>query len=188
MKIDITSTYTATDLLPMDIVRMHVRALDDSEDGILGYYLEAAIDYLAQQTNRILGSATATVVLDKDAASEVVSLHGLNDATSVTVEYLKTDNTYAALDAAEYVAHLAYPTTVDLTDATPSDINEKGDDVFRITANCGAALSSLPKQYHQAALLLVGHYYNQREAEVIGQITTELKEGVRRLVMSARQF
>ena len=188
MKIDITSTYTATDLLPMEIIRMHVRALDDSEDTLLGYYLEAAIDYLAQQTNRVLGSATATVVLDKDAASEVVSLHGLNDVTAVTVEYLKTDNTYAALDASEYVAHLAYPATVDLTDALPSDLNENGDDCYRITVTCGKALTGLPKQYHQAALLLVGHYYNQREAEVIGQITSELKEGVRRLIMSARQF
>ncbi len=42
---------------------MHVRALDDSEDTLLGYYLDAAISYLAQQTNRVLGNATATVVL-----------------------------------------------------------------------------------------------------------------------------
>ena len=56
--------------------------LDDSEDTLLGYYLDTAIDYLAQQTNRVLGTATATLVLDKDAASEVVSLHGLNDVTA----------------------------------------------------------------------------------------------------------
>ena len=188
MKISITPTYDRNDLLPLGIIRMHVRALDDSEDPLLGYYLDAAIDYLAQQTNRVLGSATATVVLDKDAASEVVSLHGLNDVTSVTVEYLKEDNTYETLDASEYVVHMAYPAKVDLTDATPDGISEKGDDVFRITVNCGMPLDCLPRQYHQAALLLVGHYYNQREAEVIGQITSELKEGVRRLIGSARQY
>ncbi len=188
MKIDITSTYTATDLLPMEIIRMHVRALDDSEDTLLGYYLDAAISYLAQQTNRVLGNATATVVLDKDAASEVVALHGMNDVTAVTVEYLTTGNTYATLDTSDYSVHTAYPATVDLTEALPSDLNDKGDDCYRITVTCGKALADLPKQYHQAALLLVGHYYNQREAEVIGQITSELKEGVRRLIMSARQF
>lgn len=188
MKIDITSTYTATDLLPMEIIRMHVRALDDSEDTLLAYYLDTAIDYLAQQTNRVLGSATASVVLDRDEASEVVRLHGLNDASALTVEYLKSDNTYATLDVANYSTQLAYPLTLDLTEALPSDISENDEDLYRVSVTCGAPLSGLTKQYTQAALLLVGHYYNQRETEVIGQITSELKEGVRRLIMSARQF
>ena len=188
MKLDITSTYTSTDLVPMEIVRMHIRALDDSEDTLLGYYLDTAVDYLAQQTNRVLGTATAVAVLDRDEVSEVVRLNGLNDVTDLTVEYRKTDNTYATLSTDDYSFQAAYPCTLDLTEALPSDLSEGEHDLFRVTITCGTPLGSLGKQYTQAALLLVGHYYNQREAEVIGQITSELKEGVRRLVMSARQF
>ena len=30
----------------------------------------------------------------------------------MTVEYLKKDNTYATLNASEYVVHMAYPATI----------------------------------------------------------------------------
>ena len=188
MKLNITSTYTATDLVPISIARAHVRALDDTEDNLLDYYLQAAIDYLGQQTNRVLGTATAVAYIDLDEVDEVVKFHGLNDVTAITVEYLNDQGAYAALDASEYTENLAYPCSLDLTDAYPADLSSDTDNLFKVTISCGAALSTLPRQYVQAALLLVGHYYNQREAEVIGQITSELKEGVRRLVMSARQF
>ena len=58
----------------------------------------------------------------------------------------------------------------------------------KIECDAGKALDSLPKQYKQAALLLVGHYYNMREAEAVGGITMELKEGVQRLMASARLY
>lgn len=61
-------------------------------------------------------------------------------------------------------------------------------DFWQLHLKAGTAFGSLPKQYRQAALLLVGHYYNMREAENIGGITTELKEGVSRLIQSVRQF
>ena len=61
-------------------------------------------------------------------------------------------------------------------------------DFWKLHLTAGTPFESLPKQYKQAALLLVGHYYNMREAENIGGITTELKEGVRRLIQSVRQF
>ena len=174
----------------MDIVRMHVRALDESEDQLLQYYLEAAIDYLAQQTNRLLGTTVATVMLDRDEASELINLQGINDIqvlpTPPIVEYLKDDGTYESIPKTQWRLTPDYPASLDLTEVeVDSGLDQ---DLFRVTLTCGASLGDLPKQYHQAALLLVGHYYNQRETEVIGQITSELKEGVRRLVMSARQF
>lgn len=170
---------------------MHVRALDESEDQLLQYYLEAAIDYLAQQTNRLLGTTAVTVVLDRDEASELVNLQGINDIqtlpTPPIVEYLKDDGTYEAVPKRTWRLTPTYPASLDLTNVEVED-NGIDQDLYRVTFTAGTALGDLPKQYHQAALLLVGHYYNQREAEVIGQITSELKEGVRRLIMSARQF
>jgi len=62
------------------------------------------------------------------------------------------------------------------------------EDFARIYMIAGTDLMAVPRQYRQAALLLVGHYYNMREAENIGSITTEVKEGVHRLLQSVRQY
>ena len=187
MKIKTSSTYTATDLVSLDIVRAHVRALDDSEDNLLLMYLEAAIDYLAQATNRHLGSVAASVFVSRDEASEVVSLSGFNDIKTLAVAVQSSPGTYTDLTAnTDYTASVEYPGTVDLTDHEPAGTVE--EELYKFTITCGTPLADLPKQYRQAALLLVGHYYNQRETEVIGQITSELKEGVRRLIMSTRKF
>jgi hypothetical protein len=48
--------------------------------------------------------------------------------------------------------------------------------------------SQAPLQVLEAILLLVGHYYNQREAEHIGGITSTVKEGVDRLLISAKKY
>ncbi len=69
-----------------------------------------------------------------------------------------------------------------------TDVDTEDEKAIQITLAAGTAYNALPKQYYQAALLLVGHYYNMREAENIGGITTEVKEGVKRLVASVRQY
>ena len=82
-----------------------------------------------------------------------------------------------------------YPARFDFSELC--DLVEYDTDVdapFRMEVNCGTALNALPHQYVQAGLLLVGHYYNMREAEAIGGITTEVKEGVHRLIASVRQY
>ncbi len=83
-----------------------------------------------------------------------------------------------------YPIHIDIRKGVDLLD----DAADEQEDFWKLTFKAGTDFMSLPKQYKQAALLLVGHYYNMREAENIGGITTELKEGVRRLIQSVRQF
>jgi len=84
-----------------------------------------------------------------------------------------------------------YPCYMDLREyksAIGDECSAHGDDFARAYITAGTDLIAIPKQYKQAALLLVGHYYNQREAENIGGITMEIKEGVHRLLQSVRHY
>ncbi len=83
-----------------------------------------------------------------------------------------------------------YPMYLDIKKLAtlPTDASKYNEDYVRLVVDAGTAYSALPMQYVQAALLLVGHYYNMREAENIGGITTEVKEGVHRLIQSVRQY
>lgn len=289
-------------------MRAHVRAIDSSEDSLLRTYRNAAVDYLQNLSDRVLGLSTAKVLLDyyefrapfriqklqditsidkieylKDGAFTVYTpdipddvLHGHHinldvtftggtavnrvievDSGSTTIdatlgavdvhasltadwnlykynfvseEYVLVESfqestpvspsyTFEDLDVGLYQAEFSSLSSQDghahssfayfaisngtlfkqtaLYDQYPAqfDFSElcelvdcDTDTKFRVTMSCGTDWANLPMQYTQAALLLIGHYYNMREAEAIGGITTEIKEGVRRLVMSVRQY
>ena len=83
-----------------------------------------------------------------------------------------------------------YPIYLDISKlcTLPEDASSYDEDYVEVVVGAGTPYGELPRQYGQAALLLVGHYYNMREAENIGGITSEVKEGVHRLIQSVRQY
>ncbi len=96
-------------------------------------------------------------------------------------------------DFSNLIDTLSYPIYIDIRKGLEVDeVSEKGSDYntnfWKMHLEAGTGLDTLPAQYKQAALLLIGHYYNMREAEVIGGISVEIKEGVRRLMASVRKY
>lgn len=289
-------------------MRAHVRAIDDTEDDLLRIYRNAAVDYLQNLSDRVLGLSTAKVLLDYSEFRAPFRIQKLQGITSVDkIEYLKdgaftvytpdmpddilhghhlnvgvtftggtavnrvievdtadttidatltgadldgsiliywnlykynfaseqyvliesvpdgapvsSNNTFQDLSVGLYQAEFSSQSNQDghahssyayfaisngtlfdntaLYDQYPAQfdfsklcdvIDCDTDTLFRMTVSCGTDWSNLPMQYTQAALLLIGHYFNMREAEVVGGISTEVKEGVRRLVSSVRQY
>lgn len=307
------------------LLRSHVRAIDETEDDLLLIYLEAALDYMEQLTNRILGESDVVVYFNKEELKHTLPISKINDVTrmwkleyrskdaddkasyfepyklleaeyeneiftdaitglknshfevdsngevtsvgisilmdvsetslaTLNVQFQKrnsdgtysssdvfTDRTYnqaeinagggtltvtdgtevipqgmyrikAVLDdtnldenTTNYLYFTAndgtdfdnviitdrYPCYVDLSNyvkAIGTDASDHEEDFARMHMIAGTDLMAVPKQYKQAALLLIGHYYNQREAENPGGITMEIKEGVHRLLQSVRRF
>lgn len=179
-----------TDLVSVEVVRGHIRALDSSEDALIESYLESAVDYLQQQSGFILGESTVTVILNRDELESVVRLSGINNITSVdAVQYLDTATSYQTLESSRYRLFTDYPGTFELTETVPDDMENQSDEsLVKITLTAGADLTTVKKQYRQAALLLVGHWYYNREASSTGAVNTEIAQGVDRLMASARQF
>lgn len=110
-----------------------------------------------------------------------------NGDTKVAYKYFTVSN---GKDFDNRIITDRYPIYIDVSNglALIEDPSDYDEDFWMLELTAGTALGSLPKQYKQAALLLVGHYYNMREAENVGGISSELKEGVQRLMASARQY
>lgn len=196
--------FAAVEADALALLRNHVRAIDNSDDDLIKVYLDAALDYMQSLTDRLLGLHDVTVLVDYEELAHRIELVGINDVSTdgFTVKYRKEDGSYStdvlSDSADDYISDLKY---LIIDDMYPpylyfENIREKVQDsdsrftkgFVKIECDAGKALDSLPKQYKQAALLLVGHYYNMREAEAIGGITMELKEGVQRLMASARLY
>jgi hypothetical protein len=311
--------FSSVESTAYDIMRSHVRAYDSDDDALLRLYLDAAIDYMQELSDRILGTSVVTIKLNKSEiegpitipkVQDITHLHSLkyrskdgdleipysesysfyldeipantpasgvsltvgerayeiphtnhtqslslqasgqpdgfnattytqtfdywDTSTNAWLDYEDVDSvsdTYADDRPLTNNAHLPigmYRFTDTLTNAAsetavstfyfvvtdgsdlfdcrvatdrypmylkidnllhlPDDASDYDEDYIEIVLDAGTALGDLPAQYSQAALLLLGHYYNMREAENIGGITSELKEGVKRLIQSVRQF
>lgn len=213
MKTIVTQNYYAEDLVPLSIVRDHLRYEQGEADGLINSYLEAAMDYMLTVTNRVFCSSspalhedptyalqsgdaaklsTVTIYMDRYDVNEIQALRNITGSYVIDdIDYLNTSGNYVAYtDAKAKVRNTGYPVQVDLTKSeAPQDLNEDQDyDLYKIVLTGGENVKDLPKQFTQAALMLVAHYDAHREAEYVGGITTEIKEGVQRLLASVRRY
>jgi hypothetical protein len=210
MKINKQSNYYAEDLVPYSVVRRHLRYNYGEQDTLIETYMGAALEYLRVLTDRVFCSSdpattetgefksttqtpkkgTVTVYFDKH---ELGGIHTLRNVTGEytldSIEYLDTNGDWQDLLAGK-ISNSGYPIKVDLKGVdTPADLNEDQDyDLYKVVLSGGENVKDLPKQFTQAALLLVGHYDNQREAEFFGGVSAEVKEGVHRLVSTIKVF
>ena len=126
----------------------------------------------------IAGRDQVEAVEDDPSTTEVdetvAFVQGAAGATNLSLTNIYTD---------------VYPIEIDYMDlGQPIDIHDRDKQVYRITLSGGDNVKDLPRQYRQAMLLLVGHYDSQREAEYIGGLTTEIKEGVQRLLATVKVY
>lgn len=187
-------TYNAVDyleLLTLYVVKQHLKLFwdDTDEDSLIATYANAALLYCANVTGHMLKTSedVSTAIVTLDRGEKKAWLRGLTGATVDSVQYLDSDFVYQ--DYEDYkVIDSIYPHQV-FIGTYPDDINMDVDNsLIKISLSGGTLISSLPSQYKQAVLLLVGHYYANREAEYIGGVTSEIKEGVHRLLQSVRKY
>ena len=80
IKITRTSTdagytlYDSNEATAMGLIRSHVRAIDDSEDDLLELYLDAAIDYMQELSDRVIGTSDVVVTLDINEARRGITI------------------------------------------------------------------------------------------------------------------
>lgn len=213
MKIIKEHNYYAEDMVPYATVREHLRYGFGDAEVLVKEYIASACDYMETITNRVFSSstpapahedvagdltvtpsalnATVTVYLDRADIGYIQTLRGITGNWAVTsIEYMNDADTWTTFnDAKARVRITGYPVQIDFTEAEePTDANEYGVDLYKVVLTGGDNVADLPRQYRQALLLLVGHYDMHREAETVGAVSNEIKEGVHRLLNSVRQY
>ena len=163
MKYTVT-TPPRTEPLSLEDVKAHLRITpgDDSEDTtVLMPLISAAREYCEGYTGRALASQTITAYPETTTGRIYLPRPPVTAITSVT----------AGGEPAEYVDNhnLGYIT---LTRSYPDDVV--------VVYTTGQA--TIPKTVRQAMLLLIGHWYLNREAVVIGEASYEVKTAVKALL------
>lgn len=165
-------------------VRQHLRidADDTSQDVVMQALIAAARDHVEQVTRSALGVQTWQWIANGFPDEDTLAL-GKPPLTSVTsITYVDTNGATQTWAASNYVVWPGLPGQVRLAyDASWPSVREQPASVT-VTFEAGYTAATLPPSLRAAILLLVGHWFEQRQAVVTGTIATEVPLTVQALV------
>jgi uncharacterized phiE125 gp8 family phage protein len=173
--------------------KAHCRVLHSAEDDLLSALIVAARQHVEQVTWRALVTQVRQVTLDRWPSSwrdgtDAIALPGGTVSEVGSVKYTGSNGAEVTLDPSGYHAALAgdrplvYPAWGTVW---PTTRDEREAVRVQYTTGYGAA-ADVPQGLKQAMLLLIGHWYANREASVVGTITAELPQAVGALLAPYR--
>lgn len=156
------TTYPVT----LDEAKAHCRIDLDDEDDLIQSLIMVATEWAEKFQNRAYITQTLEASFD-DFPSDVFCLPRPPLQTITSIKYIDSSSVEHTVDTGIYYADTnSDPGRVSLkySQIWPTDTLQPINAVrVRYTAGYGAA-SAVPKSVKQAILLLVGHWYNNREA------------------------
>lgn len=159
----ITQSVTPTfEPLTLDEAKAHLRVTFNDDDALIEGYIAAAREYAETHTRRQL--CTATYVMRMATLPTLIELPNPPLASVTSITYVDLAGDTQTLSSSLYtVDPYSYPAKiVPAYNATYPAVRGHVNDVT-ITYVCGTAAASVPVKAKQAILLLVGHFYEQRE-------------------------
>jgi uncharacterized phiE125 gp8 family phage protein len=185
----LTQLVTPAASLPLKVAeaKNHLRVMHDQDDDDIRALIETATAWLEASVGRSVVATTWRQSLDCfPANADYVDLSKSPLVSVASITYYDEDNVSQTLDAAKY--HVAidhflpgwvqlvngeeWPSTIDRPDA--------------VTIEYTAGYSPTPAAAKQIIKLLVGHWYENREAVVVGAITKEVEIAVASLTRTLK--
>ena len=165
--------------------KLHLRVDGDAEDSLIALQISAVREQVELEARRSLMTQTLAVRLAEWPLYDRLALPQPPLQSVTHIKYTDEDGTLFTMSASDYVVYPdPEPGHIVLKSSTnwPSvDLMPGESIVITYVAGYGAA-TAVPARYKQAILLLLGHWYENRESVVVGTITGELPMAVRALL------
>lgn len=188
MKIAVKTAATS-EPVTLNEVKAQLNIFDAVQDTYLNRLIAAARETVEDMARRCLISRVLYGYLDAfPCDGGPIVLYGGALTAVASVKYTDSDSVEHTVDTATYYVDLiSEPGRICLKDGEswPEDELRPANGVV-VEFTCGwSSSASVPEKYRQAIMLLVGHWYTNREAVLTGSVTTlsaEIDFGVRSLI------
>ena len=170
---EVTSVSTINILTTAEI-KSHLKVDTTADDTLIDNLRDAATNSAQEYTNRFFTTTTLTQYADK--WSEISELYKSPLQSISHIKYYDTNNVLQTLAASVYISDSsAKPPRIALApDQTYPDLADRIA-AIRVEYIVGVTTADLvDKAIKQAVLLTIGHWYQNREAVIVGRIATEL--------------
>lgn len=183
MSIKIITPPASEPVLPADAV-LHCRIDGTDENALVTALIVAAREYCEKYSGRAYITQTIRASFDGWPRFPI-NLPRPPLASVSSIKYYGDDNTEYTLDVASYFVdtdsepgRIALAAGISLPSTTLRDINAVQ---VTYTAGYGNA-AAVPQRVKQAMLLLIGYWYENREAAISGKVSSEIKFAVHSLL------
>src|SRR5690554_2791638 len=168
-------------MITVEDAKAHCRIEHDAEDGLMASLISAAFRQIENRTGQAFEQVEgAEMVLDSLPLGGVgIELQWTPVRTVNELVFLDPQGVEQTMPAAELSldARGVYPKLYPVTEWPQSKAQRAS---VKVKADIGYA--ELPADVRAAALLIIGHLYEHREAVVVGTIATDLPMGVELLL------
>lgn len=169
--------------------KVHLRVTDSDSDSQISMLIKAARQDCENFTGRALASQDFELALDS-FPSDKITLPVPPVEKILSIKYKDSDGIEYTLNTADYIFYNSVPAVVlpDYGTAFPV-FSAYPAGAVRVSFTAGYKSAStdaslvMPEAIKQAILLLVGHYYDNREIVNVGNNVTELPYGIKALLM-----
>lgn len=177
------------DLITLEEARAHVRRDDNDDDSYIESLIAVVMSHLDGASGGILGRALLSQTWIETADGFPVGDEFrfiLAPVISVSsVKYYDADNVLQTFAAENYSVHNGREYSyLKLANTASWPSTYERDDALSITASFGygATASEVPAVIKHAAKMLLGHWYENREAVLVGTVSSELPAGIMKLL------
>jgi uncharacterized phiE125 gp8 family phage protein len=174
----------------LDDAKRHLRIDFDQEDLLIRGLVETAAEWLEATVGRTLITTSWTVVGETWPCGRLIELKFPPLISVTTVKYYDETNTLQTLASSKYlVAKDEFiPGMIELKSGeTWPSLSIRHDAVqIEYQAGYGATSADVPAAARYAILLLVAHWYKNREAVLVGTISKEIDLAVASLVRTLK--
>jgi uncharacterized phiE125 gp8 family phage protein len=166
-------TAPTSEPVTLEEAKTHCRVDFNDDDALLEGHIAAAREYCENFTRRQFVTATYALRMDDLPDEIVLPRPPLASVTSIT--YVDATGSTQTLSSSLYTVdtYVEPGRIVPAYNATWPSVRGHTNDVV-VTFTCGAAVANVPARAKQAILLLVGHWYENREEIGIGNIVTKI--------------
>lgn len=163
--------------------KAHLRTIpgDTSEDAyVIAPLITAAREYCENITGRAFAAQTIEAYPDRFAP--IIELPRSPVISVTSVVYTDADGNEATMDAGDYLVDSGRIAFKKIPSFNPAMLNP-----IKITYTAG--FESVPRTVRQAMLLLIGHWYENRDAVVVGAVASiKLEIAVKNLLNQNRAW
>lgn len=152
----------------LDDAKRHLRVTSTLDDGYIGGLITAARKYAERRTRRAFITQTWAIKLERfpDSSSSLyLPVPPLQSITSIT--YVDQDGATQTWSSGSYKAltsHLPGRVVLEYGEVWPTSLRDDPEAVvITFVAGYGDAATDVPQEIKQAILLMVGHWYANRE-------------------------
>jgi uncharacterized phiE125 gp8 family phage protein len=166
----VRTTEPASQPIMLDDVKEHLRIDATDEDVVVTGYVSAATQWAEEFMNRALVTQTWKLYLDEWPANGVITLPRPPLVSVTSVKYTSDAGVEATFTSTNYHVDIVTEPGRIVLKSTASWPSTVLADINGIVVEYVAGYTVVPQAIQQALRFMVGHYYENREAYVLGNI------------------